>query len=491
MKYYFSIILVLSITNLAFTQNINYTKNTFSWSQDELVSNYPNEDSRYARITIDHENTIHLVYSDDVPDLYPYGQKIIYKKKTQDGTWTDDLIICEFDGTTVNNQYPDISVAPNGNVHIVFRHTVLGEPEYIGHSYYDASLDQWTQENISSNNTVDLFPYPVVSTTYDSRPIAAWSDDFALNSTSEAYFAYHDGSNWSDVILLGRDDDKKSHSVKITSLENQTSIICFAEVSEDGSNEEMFYFIFDENTNTLSQQKSIPTTEIPQNTYLFNYEIIKSTTEEIALLAYNKGDTIFALIYDIVNDNFIETNNLIETDGGAYTLQKLLDITCDMYGKFHIPFSQNNSNGLFYTKYQIDSGFTSIETINTYSNIDNPSIVCDDSNMLHLIYCDSRDDTNGDQYIDREVYYSVLDLGTGIINTENVKPNGLFYPNPAHSEVYIDVPDVKNIEIYNMSGKLMTSSNNINIDISYFKKGVYIVKIITSKNIYSEKLLIN
>ena len=295
--------------------NSNRSINTTNWTSAEQVSSIPNEDSHYARMVIDSDNTLHLVYSDDRPDLAPYGQKIIYKKKPEGGVWTEDLIVCEFDGTTVNNHYPDIAVAENGDVHIVFRHTVIGAPEYISHSFYDASEDQWSQSNIATNNTIAMYPYPEVACTHDSRPIAAWADDELDGTNPNAYFSYFDGSNWSSQVLLGRDDDEKSHSVRITSLGNQTSMICFAEVSVDGNYDELFYQIFDETTNTLSEIKAIPTIDIEQNTYLFNYSLAKSTTENMAVLAYNVKDTIYTLHYDIANDIFSETGEYAETDG--------------------------------------------------------------------------------------------------------------------------------------------------------------------------------
>ena len=467
-----------------FVQNKNL--NTSDWTNAELVSSLPNEDSHYANLVIDQNNTLHLVYSDDRPDLAPYGQKIIYKKKVQGGTWTNDLIVCEFDGTTVNNHFPEIAVANNADVHIVFRHTVIGEPEYISHSFYNAQTDSWSQENISETNTIALRPYPVVSCTNDSRPIAAWEDDEADGGNPNAYFSYFEGNSWATQILLGRDDDKKSHSVKITSLANQTSIVCFAEVSEDGNYDELFYQIFDESNNTLSEKKQIPTINITQNTYLFNYDIVKSTTENMAVLAYSVRDTIYSLHYDIFNDVFTETSNYIETNGGAYILQKQLDITCDKYGIFHIPFSQNNTSGLFYASYSTSDGFSSIENINNYSNIDKPSIVCDNNNKLHMAFCDIRNDTNGDNYVDREIFYSTLDVSTQISKVKLEKIDFKIYPNPAKDKIqltiYNEQLDIEYVKIFNMQGQLvsnlpLTKPGSQQLDVSNLEKGIYIVKL--------------
>jgi len=469
--------------------------NLMNWLPEQQISSYPNEDSRYARMVIDSANTLHLVYCDDIPYLSPYGQKIIYKQKTENGSWSEGMIVCDFDGTDVNNQYPDIAVAENGDIHIVFRHTVVGEPEYIAHSFYNAQTGIWSQENISDVNTIDLFPYPKISTTFDNRPIACWEDDILDGTNSNAYFSYFNDTIWSPPILLGRNDDKKSYLTQIISLENHTSMICFAEVSTDGNYDELYYQIFNEDSNTLSEIKIIPTVNIPQNTYLFNYALARSKTDNFLILAYNLNDTIYTLKYDIAEDEFLQTNHTISTNGGAYILQKILDITCDNNGLFHIPFAQNNVNGLYYVNYDVNFGFGSIETINNFTNIDKPSIVCDNNNNLHLIYCDDRNDTNEDNYIDREVYYTSLDLSTKINKNNNIAYLRI-YPNPAKEFFILESENkINKIDIFDITGKFVKTVKIDDliskIDISDLNHAVYFVKIIVNGNYYFRKIIKN
>lgn len=76
----------------------------------------------------------------------------------------------------------------------------------------------------------------------------------------------------------------------------------------------------------------------------------------------------------------------------------------------------------------------------------------------------------------------------------------LLYPNPANNSFKITLKDDKHdkistIEIYNTNGALINSIKNINrelnIDVSEYKSGIYLVVVQTDKNIYKYKILKN
>jgi len=65
------------------------------------------------------------------------------------------------------------------------------------------------------------------------------------------------------------------------------------------------------------------------------------------------------------------------------------------------------------------------------------------------------------------------------------------YPNPANDVLNITLAEAKNVEIYDMVGKLVLSEINPDsrIDITSLPLGVYVVKIFTDNNCYTEKFI--
>ena len=86
--------------------------------------------------------------------------------------------------------------------------------------------------------------------------------------------------------------------------------------------------------------------------------------------------------------------------------------------------------------------------------------------------------------------------GIGLPDIETTKKGITLIPNPAKDYVYIETQGEKinNFSLYNINGqmvlkseKLKTTSEKLNL--SAFSKGVYIIKIITDKNVYSRKVV--
>ncbi|MBK9734071.1 MAG: T9SS type A sorting domain-containing protein [Saprospiraceae bacterium] len=68
------------------------------------------------------------------------------------------------------------------------------------------------------------------------------------------------------------------------------------------------------------------------------------------------------------------------------------------------------------------------------------------------------------------------------------------FPNPANDLLHIQVDeDILYLNIYNISGQLISriksGNQNQTIDVSDFKEGIYIIKIETEENIYTEKFI--
>ncbi|MFA6367650.1 MAG: T9SS type A sorting domain-containing protein, partial [Bacteroidales bacterium] len=72
------------------------------------------------------------------------------------------------------------------------------------------------------------------------------------------------------------------------------------------------------------------------------------------------------------------------------------------------------------------------------------------------------------------------------------------YPNPTKDEVYITSKGemINSYSLYNTNGQLLLKSEKLKtkrekLNLSNFSKGVYMIKIITDKNVYSKKVIVN
>lgn len=66
------------------------------------------------------------------------------------------------------------------------------------------------------------------------------------------------------------------------------------------------------------------------------------------------------------------------------------------------------------------------------------------------------------------------------------------YPNPTSHEFYIDGKNISNVEIFDLTGKLVKSTQNLTsgINIQDLAKGIYIVKIQSGNNTITKKIII-
>lgn len=88
--------------------------------------------------------------------------------------------------------------------------------------------------------------------------------------------------------------------------------------------------------------------------------------------------------------------------------------------------------------------------------------------------------------------YTYKERGTGI--SKDLKDGIRIYPNPAGETLYISGEGIQGIRIFDLKGKLTFSSdlsgNSHEIDISKLEKGVYIVKINTSRGAFIQQIVV-
>ena len=81
---------------------------------------------------------------------------------------------------------------------------------------------------------------------------------------------------------------------------------------------------------------------------------------------------------------------------------------------------------------------------------------------------------------------------------DNVNENDIdeitLYPNPAHDYIHVETmctSSLQRIDLYNITGQLMISSTETEINISGLESGIYIVNILTEKGLITKKLTVS
>ena len=64
------------------------------------------------------------------------------------------------------------------------------------------------------------------------------------------------------------------------------------------------------------------------------------------------------------------------------------------------------------------------------------------------------------------------------------------YPNPAHDKLFVNAENVQRIDIYGVTGQMVMSTTDTEINVSDLESGMYFVRIICGENIYIERVII-
>ena len=64
------------------------------------------------------------------------------------------------------------------------------------------------------------------------------------------------------------------------------------------------------------------------------------------------------------------------------------------------------------------------------------------------------------------------------------------YPNPAHDKIFVDGDNVQKIEIFDVIGHNILTTNDTEIDVRGLEPGIYFVRINCGDNIITERVII-
>ena len=199
--------------------------------------------------------------------------------------------------------------------------------------------------------------------------------------------------------------------------------------------------------------------------------IVKKDNEII-----NNGQTLdFGNI--VFNDDTLTISLNISTDGGDYicfTNENLFVIQGNNADNFALEFDEN-----------IDSCLNPVSTINLGVKF---IPISQGLKTAQLLLTNDSEQSN----------FKIILKGNGIASSSitNISQNISIFPNPASSQIFIDLGKVKVdvLNIYDISGKCLITRTNlkdiINIDISNLQSGVYILNAISDNEVLNFKFIV-
>lgn len=149
----------------------------------------------------------------------------------------------------------------------------------------------------------------------------------------------------------------------------------------------------------------------------------------------------------------------------------VLEFTFDNINLPHSAVNEPGSNG--FVKFKVA----------TYSSLANGVVVNNNAN----IYFDYNlpIETNTAQITISDFVPTYVPLAVNPFLSENIK----LYPNPTSGRVVIESDTLQKVEIYSLTGILMETTTDNQIDLSGYAKGIYLVKITTDKGIALKKII--
>ena len=93
--------------------------------------------------------------------------------------------------------------------------------------------------------------------------------------------------------------------------------------------------------------------------------------------------------------------------------------------------------------------------------------------------------TSGDQSIEFDINVIMNFVDDGIEENDNMTIS--VYPNPAHDKLFVNAANIQSVELYNISGQLMISSTENEINVSDLNPGMYFIRV---NNIFTERVII-
>lgn len=481
----------------------NATQNTMGpqalaldWSNPDFdISANPTQDSWDVRMAVGNTGNAYVVYNDNHSNGL---QKIMFRKKVVGEDWSTPIFVDtggEIGGK--NNHYPAIAVSPNGDLHVSYNVWANENVRnYVGYSYYNAATDTWSDGlKISdlggtvnhTNGRHDIY------STEANQPVVVWGYDFRENEMNEEiYMTYFDGSNWSsDLAVSDITDAQDAGYPHIKSIGNNKAMILYSE-NVASSNTELRYKIYNEDTHTLSDAKTV----VAENIFNSNYVLVATDAGQIMAITIHKEtapdrDVLNIYDYDSATDTFTLSTNIFEVAANAGGLLKRIDMDCNNEGDCAVIYTDFLAQTNSFLEYNPTTGFGSPLVINEENpGFDPPTARFDPNGNLHVVWSDFRFD-DGQGFDEREVMYEM-----GVNTNLGTQPSSLakipVYPNPSKGLFTVAAQERLTMEIWDVLGKLLHTQilNGTTLINSNLTTGTYFLRFTNESSTQVQKLLI-
>jgi len=179
------------------------------WWHEVMVEADATELEAYSALAVDPFalRTTHMVYTEGG------SQNLIYRMSSDFGqTWTGKTVLVS--GLAEASQ-PDIEMAPNGDIHIVFVGCLPDQQQRISHIWYDFAANNYGYENATDpanwearvlvDDTGRDNVYPQIAIDSLNTVHCVWigdSDGVESGGAQDIFYSKFDGSSWSPRISL-------------------------------------------------------------------------------------------------------------------------------------------------------------------------------------------------------------------------------------------------------------------------------------------------
>ena len=159
----------------------------------------------------------------------------------------------------------------------------------------------------------------------------------------------------------------------------------------------------------------------------------------------------------------------------------------------HVP--DNNTADIVAAEYfvDIDPGFGSANSLSVSGNSIDANVIATTTGGLaqgdHYLYIRTKNSDNEWSLYERQ--YFEVDGVLGIVE-EQVLTSIKVYPNPVVSNLRIELSSDNRIELvrfYDLSGKLVKTNNDNDIDVSELSSGVYLINVQTKKGVVTKRIV--
>ncbi len=141
----------------------------------------------------------------------------------------------------------------------------------------------------------------------------------------------------------------------------------------------------------------------------------------------------------------------------------------------------------------------SINAYYTHSLLPSGGIICDTINLSPYIestgmykiyyflnyYMQSSDSMH---VPDTAIHH--INVVSNVNSLTNNKKLFKLFPNPTTGKITVQADGIEKIEVLNLQGKTVYTGNEMEIDLSYYSKGIYFIKVTTEKAVVVEKVVL-